>query len=71
MYIAKIFLEVKQRPRTITRHFYTRQPDPARQPDQAAPVSAATPDAANGRPVLTVGTIVQAPEIESQESLRS
>ena len=28
IYIAKIFLEVKQRPRTITRHFYARAADP-------------------------------------------
>jgi putative glycosyltransferase len=65
MYIAKIFLEVKQRPRTITRHFYTRQPE------QVPSLSAATLDAANGRPVLAVSTIVQAPEMESQEPRRS
>ena len=38
IYIAKIFLEAKQRPRTITRHFYTRAA-PNALADAGSPVS--------------------------------
>jgi putative glycosyltransferase len=64
MYIAKIFLEVKQRPRTITRHYYTRQAD------QEPLFPTTRPAATNGTPVLVMGTIVRAPEAESQEPQR-
>ena len=63
IYIAKIFLEVKQRPRTITRRFYDRAAYPAADLDAVEPSpSLLTPSAADGGRQLLHGARVGAAE---------